>query len=120
MRSRSVGPAGEGEGDADSGVGGGLVGVGSRLEALGNDDRTAAAQAAAMTETSPRSPLTRKRRRDSIGADGRALAPLLPAAPPETRSARSGEGGDERDGEDDDDEKEERGDPQLCIRNGGG
>jgi len=74
MRSRSVRPTGDGE--ADAGVGGGLVGDGSRLEELGNDDRSAAAQAAAMTETSPRSPLTRKRRRDSIGADSRAIAPL--------------------------------------------
>ena len=120
MRSRSVGPTGDGDGEADSGVGGGLVGVGSRLEALGNDDRIAAAQAAAMTETSPRSPLTRKRRRDSIAADGRALAPLLPAAALGAREGRSDEGGDERDGEDDDDEKEERGDPQLGIGNGGG
>ena len=119
MRSRSVGPTGEGDGEADSGVGGGLVGVGSRLDALGSDDRIAAAHAAAMTETSPRSPLTRKRRRDSIAADGRALAPLLPAPPPHS-GLRSDEGGDERDSEDDDDEKEKRGDPQLGIGDGGG
>jgi hypothetical protein len=72
MRSRRLGPTGDGE--ADSGVGGGLVGVGGGLEALGNDELTAAAQAAASTETSPKSPLTRKRRRDSISPDGRAMA----------------------------------------------
>lgn len=119
MRSRSVGPTGDGDGEADSGVGGGLVGVGRRLEALGNDDRTAAAQAAAMTEMSPRSPLTRNRRRDSIAADGKALAPFT-GCPLGAREGRSDERGDERDGEDDDDEKEERGDPQLGIGDGGG
>jgi hypothetical protein len=71
MRSRNVGPTGDDEGGSD--VGGGLVGVGDGLEALGSDELTAAAQAAARTETRPRSPLTRKRRRDSISPDGRAM-----------------------------------------------
>ena len=70
MRSRSVAPAGDGEGDGDDDAEGVVVAIG--LEWLGSDERIAAAQDAASTEMSPRSPLTRKRRRDSIDADGRA------------------------------------------------
>ena len=70
MRSRSVAPAGDGEAEGDGDAEGVCVAI--ELDGLGSDERIAAAQAAATTETRPRNPPIRKRRRDSIGPDGRA------------------------------------------------
>jgi hypothetical protein len=70
MRSRKLGPTGDGAGDGD---GDGVAdGSWDGLDEPGVGERIAAAQAATSVEIRPRRPPMRKRRRDSIDADGKA------------------------------------------------